>query len=125
MFKNDTLGIESSWNYASGARAIPDLKFIPSTVKKILTPIAKERGAVLFATWGPNRKKYLHEGFVEVRREDVRYVDSLNPPFYIIVLVNEHPFKGDTSKYLPQAKTMITSSPCLKVCPGRLKIIIG
>jgi hypothetical protein len=64
-----------------------------------LAPIAKEKGYVLFATWTPNRKKFRKEGFVEVTKDDVQYVDENNHHFFITVLVNDLAFKADTSIY--------------------------
>lgn len=98
-FSNDTLKIEGAWSWASGARAIPKLSYIPKNVREVLAPIAKEKGYILFATWTPNRKKYLKEGFVEVTKDDVRYVDENNQQFFISVLVNDQEFNADTSIY--------------------------
>lgn len=98
-FSNDTLNVEGAWSWADDARAIPKLSYIPKNVRSILEPIAKEKGYVLFATWAPNRKKYQKEGYVEVTKDDVRYIDGNNQQFFITVLVNDQEFKTDTSVY--------------------------
>jgi hypothetical protein len=96
-FSNDTLKIEGAWSWANTARAIPRLSYIPKNIRKTLEPIAKEKGYVLFATWTPDRKKYLKEGYVPVAKDDVQYVDGNNRPFFITVLVNDLVFQPDTS----------------------------
>ncbi|MBV4357559.1 hypothetical protein [Pinibacter aurantiacus] len=98
-FSNDTLKIEGAWSWANEARAIPKLSYIPKNVRKTLEPIAKEKGYVLFATWTPNRKKFRNEGYVQVTKDDVRYVDENNQQFFVTVLVNDQEFKTDTSVY--------------------------
>ena len=98
-FSNDTLKIEGAWSWANEARAIPKLSYIPKNVRKTLEPIAKEKGYVLFATWTPNRKKFRKEGYVQVTKDDVRYVDGNNQQFFITVLVNDQEFMADTSIY--------------------------
>jgi hypothetical protein len=98
-FQNDSLKITGAWDWATSARAIPKNSYIPKTVLQVLKPIAKEHGAVLFAAWAPNRKKFVAEGYVPVSKEDVQFSDELNKPFFIIALVNDHHFKADTTKY--------------------------
>ena len=69
-----------------------------------MKPIAKQHGAVLFSTWTPDRNKYIKEGSVSVAKEDVQYAGKLIKPLFIIVLVNNHNFKADTSRYIPRGK---------------------
>jgi hypothetical protein len=103
-FKNDTLGIEGAWNWASSARAIPTISYIPTIPLRILKSIAKPNERILFATWLPNRNKYDRPGSVEVTKDDVHYVDKNNKPLFIIVLTSGRGFKPDTSKFRPKGR---------------------
>jgi hypothetical protein len=98
-FRNDSLKVEGKWYWASANRVIPKLKYLPKTPTRILEEYVVKHGPVLFATWGPNRTKFSVEGEVPVTKKDVRFKDKNNLPFYIMVLLNEQPFKADTAKY--------------------------
>jgi hypothetical protein len=118
-FENDVLKIEGAWHWSTHSRAIPKLAWLPASVKQVLRPVAKEHGPVLFATWSPNRTKYSVMGPVPVTKKDVRFRDKNNEPFYIVVLVNDKSFTGDTSKYHPQGRNndyqfeLYTSNPAI------------
>jgi|SRR6185312_14681271 len=103
-FQNDSLGITGAWNWASSARAIPKTSFIPPIPLKILKPIVRKNGRILFATWVPNRRKFGTQGNVQVTKQDVRFTDKSNKPLFIVVLINERRFEGDTAKYRPKGK---------------------
>lgn len=102
-FKNDTLQIESGFYWAH-SRAIPKNSFLPRIPKKILAPIARQHGAVLFSSFDLNRKKYSVAGFVPVTKKDVRFSHPNSPPIYNIVLINEKAFTADTVKYKPRGR---------------------
>lgn len=103
-FANDSLAIIGSWHYASSARAIPDPGFLPPKIKRMLYPLVQQSGPVLFATWVPQRKKYEREGEVPVTKRAVRYRHALIAPLYVVVLIRNGPFSGDTTVYQPKGK---------------------
>lgn len=102
-FRNDTLKIEGEFYWGS-TRAIPKASFLPRTPKRILAPIARRHGAVLFSSFDLNRKKYSVAGFVPVSKKDVRFSHPNSPPLYIIVLISEGTFTPDTLKYKPRGR---------------------
>jgi hypothetical protein len=103
-FVNDKLKIQGSWFWATGNRVMPKVSYLPYDVKRILKPIAKKHGSVLFATWSPQSRKYSKAGPVIVKKRDVRKTHNFINPFYEIVLISDLPFKLGTDKYIEAGK---------------------
>jgi hypothetical protein len=99
------LGIAGEWWWASGNRAIPHPSYLPGEIRKVLKPITRKNGKILFCTWSPQQKSFSVAGDVPVLKNDVRKEDSLIKPFYEIVLIHEGAFSPDPGKYKSAGKT--------------------
>lgn len=104
-FVNKELDVMGAWWWGSMQRAMPNPNFLPDTIRRILKPMTKQHGKVLFATFSKERKKFMIPGFVPVSRSDVRSNENLQSQSYITVLFNEHRFDSTDHKYSFKGKT--------------------
>lgn len=104
-FQNDQLGIAGEWWWASGNRAVPHPSYLPSDIRKILKPITRKNGKILFCTWSPQQRSFSVAGDLRVTKNDVRKLDSIIKPFYEVVLIHEGAFSPDPKKYKSAGKT--------------------
>jgi hypothetical protein len=100
-FTNDKLNIAGAFWWATGLRDIPKVAFLPDTIKKILRPISKEHGPVLFSAFNPAATEYRNAKYIQVTKSEVRRWHKHLEPFFEVVLVSEKPCKRDTVEYKP------------------------
>lgn len=98
-FENIKLNIFGNWWWASGARAIPNVNYLPDTVKMILKPFVKEHGPILFTTFFPQSAKFNVAEYRKVTKTDVRRKYKYIKPFYETVLISNKAFDNITNNY--------------------------
>lgn len=104
-FNNKGLNVQGAWWWGSSARAMPDPNFLPKEIRKLIRPMSKQHGKVLFATFSKDQKKFLkNSGYVPVFKRDVRAQNPYSTDCYIAVLISNSPFSDSGSAYLAKGR---------------------